>query len=297
MRASRTTRRRSRPITIPYKRHAEERDENHGHEHRGGIERDLHLEHQVAETAIGAEEFADDGARDRKDRRHLHAGKDIGQCVGELDLGENLPARALHRAHQVDQVGLDLAQPPGRGEHDREEADGECHHHVRADAVAKPDNDERSERHLGDHVEADQERHHEHFERPRPREQQRGTDADDDGKRIAAEDFGAGDQGIFDPAVIRNEQRLHGGGGRRQDELRHVSKLDEEIPRQHQQQMADHRQGVALQHLAIFAHGSPQLATCRNCTTAAPERPVNGATYASQRARFWRTKASSLRCG
>ena len=116
--------------------HAEQRDQDHRHEHRGGVERDLHLQHQIAEAAVGAEELADDRAGDREDRRDLHAGEDIGQRAGQLDLGEDLPARALQRAHQVEQVGLDLAQPARGRQHDREEADRERHHHVRPDAVA-----------------------------------------------------------------------------------------------------------------------------------------------------------------
>jgi NitT/TauT family transport system substrate-binding protein len=40
----------------------------HRHEHRGGIERHLDLQHQVAEAARGAEKFADNGAGDGEDR-------------------------------------------------------------------------------------------------------------------------------------------------------------------------------------------------------------------------------------
>ena len=231
----------------PVEHHADQRDQDHRHEHRGGVERDLHLQHQVAETAVGAEELADDGAGDRQDGGDLHAGEDVGQRAGKLDLGEDLPARALERAHEVEEVGLDLAQPARGGEHDRKEADRERHHRVRADAVAEPDDDQRAERDLGDHVEAHQQRHHRHLEQAEPGEQQRSADADDDGERVAGENLGRRHRDVLQPAVVRHEQRQDGVVGRRHHELRHLAEHDEEMPRRHQREMARHRQRVALQ--------------------------------------------------
>ena len=50
----------------PVQHHADQRDQDHRHEHGGGVERDLHLQHQVAEPPVGAEELADDGAGDAR---------------------------------------------------------------------------------------------------------------------------------------------------------------------------------------------------------------------------------------
>src|SRR5688500_9325846 len=128
--------------------HAEQGDEQHRHEHRRRVERDLHLEHEIAQAPIGAEELADYRAGHGEYGAHLHAGEDVRQRTGKLDLGEQLPARALERAHQVEQLRLDLAQAARRGEQDREHADGERHQRVRQYSVLEPHDDERAERHL-----------------------------------------------------------------------------------------------------------------------------------------------------
>src|SRR5574341_1270620 len=96
--------------------HANERDEKHRHEHRRRVERHLDLEHEIAQTLVRAEELADDRARDREDGADLHAREDVRQRAGQLDLGEELPARAFQRAHEVEELGLDLAQPARGGE-------------------------------------------------------------------------------------------------------------------------------------------------------------------------------------
>ena len=43
---------------------ADETDQDHRHEHAGGIERALDLDHQVAEPPLRGDELADDGAGD-----------------------------------------------------------------------------------------------------------------------------------------------------------------------------------------------------------------------------------------
>src|SRR5262245_20878676 len=217
---------------------ADQGDQNHRQEHGGGVERDLHLQHQVAETAVGAEEFADDRAGDGEDRRDLHSGEDVGQGAGQLDLGEYLPARALERAHQVEQIGFDLAQAARRGQDDREETDREGHQDVGSDAVLEPDDDQRTERDLRDHVEADEQGHHGHLESAEPGEQERDGNADDDGKAIAAEDLHRRDRDVLEPAIVGNQQRMQRVVGRRHDELRDVPDDHEVVPRNDQREVA-----------------------------------------------------------
>src|SRR3954468_11090909 len=89
---------------------AAQRQQHDGHHHRGRVERRLHLDHEVAEPALGGDELADNGAGNREDGADLHAGEDVRQRSRQLDLAEQRPARAAQRFDQVEQIGLDLAQ-------------------------------------------------------------------------------------------------------------------------------------------------------------------------------------------
>src|SRR5450432_851010 len=221
--------------------HADRRDEQHRHEHRRRVERHLHLQHQVAEAFVGAQELADDRARHGEDRRHLHARENVRQRAGQLDLDEGLPARALQALDQVEQVGLDLAQAAHRGEQDREDADRERDQHVRHDAVLEPDDDQRPERDLRNHVEAHEQRHQQRLERLRPGECEREQHAGHQCDEVAAVDLGRRDAHVAPPVVVGRGQRLGGVDGRRHHELRHVAELDEQIPDEQQREMRGHR--------------------------------------------------------
>src|SRR5215216_4836361 len=69
-------------------RHAQQRQKHDGHHHRRRIERRLHLDHEVAEPALGGDELADDGAGHRQDRADLHPGKYVRQRARQLDFPE-----------------------------------------------------------------------------------------------------------------------------------------------------------------------------------------------------------------
>ena len=107
---------------------------------------------------------------------------------------------------EVEQFRLNLAQAARGREHDRKEADGERHHDVGPDAVLEPDDDKRTECDLGDHVEADQERHGRHLEPARPGEHERQRNADHHRQHIPTEDLNARDRDVFGPAVVRNQE-------------------------------------------------------------------------------------------
>src|SRR6478735_6510173 len=59
--------------------HAEQCQERLRHHRRRRIERGLHLNHEVAEPALGGDEFADDGTRHGQNGADLHSGEHIGQ--------------------------------------------------------------------------------------------------------------------------------------------------------------------------------------------------------------------------
>ena len=67
--------------------------------------------------------------------------------------------------HQVEQFRFDLAQSTRSGEQDRKDADGERHDRIWKHAVLEPDDDERPEGYLGDHVEGHEQRHEEGLQR------------------------------------------------------------------------------------------------------------------------------------
>ena len=78
---------------------------------------------------------------------------------------------------EVEQVRLDFAEPARGGQKDREEADAERDQDVREDTVAEPDDDQRAERDLWNHVQRDEQRQQNEAHQPRPGE--------DHGKRHA----------------------------------------------------------------------------------------------------------------
>src|SRR5688572_8802890 len=127
----------------PVEQHAKGGDEEHRHEHGGRIEGDLDLEHKVSEALVRAEELADDSPGDGEDGTDLHAGEDVRKRARQLDLGKELPARPLQRAHQVEELGLGLAQATRGREEDREYRDGKRHDRVRKHTVLEPYDDER----------------------------------------------------------------------------------------------------------------------------------------------------------
>ncbi len=61
-----------------------------------------------------------------------------GQRGRQLDAAERLPARGVERAHQLEQLGVDAAQPVERRDDDREEADERDDRELRRDAEAEP---------------------------------------------------------------------------------------------------------------------------------------------------------------
>src|SRR3954453_5812608 len=83
-------------------RDPEQRQQHHRHHHGGRVERRLHLDHQIAEPALGGDELADDGAGYGQNRAHLHAGKYIRERTRQLDLAEQDPARAAQRLDEVE---------------------------------------------------------------------------------------------------------------------------------------------------------------------------------------------------
>src|SRR5439155_9121076 len=107
----------------PIQCYAQQRQEYDGHHHRRRIERGLHLDHEIAEAALGGDEFADNGAGHRQDRADLHPGKHVRQRARQLNLSEQRPARAAQRFYEVQQIRLDLAQPARSRQQDRKEAD------------------------------------------------------------------------------------------------------------------------------------------------------------------------------
>src|SRR5882757_2494335 len=173
-------------------REPEQGQKHHRHHHGRGVERGLHLNHQVAEPAFGGDELADDGAGDREDGADLHAGKHIRQRTRQLNFSKQRPARAAQRFDEVQQVRLDLAQASRGGEQDREEADAEGDQDVRKDSVAEPDDEQRPQRHLRDHVQGDEQRQCQQAQQRRPAEQHRQRHSDEGAERETAEDFRRG---------------------------------------------------------------------------------------------------------
>src|SRR5206468_2253079 len=82
-------------------RHAEQCQEHDGHHHRRRIERRLHLDHEIAEPALGSDELADDRAGHRQDRADLHPGKHVRQRARQLDFPEQRPPRAAQRLYEI----------------------------------------------------------------------------------------------------------------------------------------------------------------------------------------------------
>src|SRR6266700_459505 len=81
---------------------AEQGQKYHRHHHGRRIERGLHLDHEVAEPALGGDELADDGAGDRENGADLHTGEHVRQRARQLDLAKQDPARAAQRFHEVE---------------------------------------------------------------------------------------------------------------------------------------------------------------------------------------------------
>src|SRR5882757_147017 len=82
-------------------REPEQGQKHHRHHHGRGVERGLHLNHQVAEPAFGGDELADDGAGDGEDGADLHPGKNVRQRAGKLDLAKQQPARSAQGFDQI----------------------------------------------------------------------------------------------------------------------------------------------------------------------------------------------------
>lgn len=103
---------------------------------------------QIAKPEIAADQFADDDANHRQCRTDSQAGEHRRHRARKLDAPEDLRARRLERAGEIDQIGIDIAHCGQHIDHHRKEHDEDRHQDFRIDGEAHPENEQRRKRDL-----------------------------------------------------------------------------------------------------------------------------------------------------
>src|SRR5207237_9887020 len=91
-------------------------------------------------------------------RGELEPAEDARQGIREPDLDEGGKPAGADRAGEVELLDLDRAQAERRIDHDWKEREQEDDHDRRETAVAEPNEEERRDRELRDHLRADENR-------------------------------------------------------------------------------------------------------------------------------------------
>ena len=181
----------------------------------------------------------------------------------KFDLPENLRARRLEGAGEIDQVGIDGAHRGQHIDHDREEHDQDGDQDFRIDRETHPQNEQRRERHLGRDLQRQD------IGRQRElRDRRHAEHIADEGAEQAAEDeagqhFGDGDAGV-QQQMVEAPGMAELGGDRRQrrhDEGRNAEQARSPLPRRqkhHQQRRRSRR----------FPCASARSGRRRSCATS-----------------------------
>ena len=197
---------------------------------RSGVSPDLRDELQIAQAALGGDEFPDGCTHHRLSHSDLEAAEDRRQRLGQADLEEGRePARA-HRLHEVDHLLLGRAHADHRVDDDGEERDQEGDHDLRQDPVAEPHHQNRRQRHFRDGLQ----RHH---ERKRNALENSGIDHRDgkrDGDKHAEpeseQDFLQGDDGVRQQQLPGDDDLCDDYRGSRQDVIRNAQCANGDLP-------------------------------------------------------------------
>src|SRR6516164_11811648 len=96
---------------------------------------------QIAQPEIPADQLADYNPDYRQCRSDPQASEHRRHRAWKLDAPENLRARRLERASEIDQVGVDIAHRGQHVDHDRKEHDEYSHQNFRIDSEPHPQNE------------------------------------------------------------------------------------------------------------------------------------------------------------
>src|SRR5690625_1821990 len=229
---------------------AQRAQENDGHKHRRGVEGGLHLDHEIAEAPARSDKLTDDGTGDRQDRPYLHGREEIGERARELNLSEDLPPRALQCSHEVEKIGLHFAQAAGRRDQDGEEGEEKGEEDVGADAITEPDDQQRAERHFGDHADCHEKGEEHVVEQPEPGKKECQENRGNHRDAVADKDLGCRYQGVVEPSVTRLAERLEGGDGGGEDKRADHAAGSHGVPDEQDCQMHQNHHDVVRERLS-----------------------------------------------
>src|SRR5690606_31410978 len=241
---------------------AENRDPDQGAEGQRRVHAALRSDDHVAEAVLGSDELAHDRADDGSRRGHLQGTQDIGIGVGYADLGEHLPFGRVEDAAEVEHVVVDLRQPDGRIDDDGKEADQRADQHVRQYSVAEPEQEQGRDRHLGERVDEDQERHQRPAHHTRPGDDGAKRDAADRGNEERAENRNAGDDDVPGPVDLRGQERVQDGGGARQEIFAHAENGHGNLPQYNQRGEQEERREPFEELVGNLSQASPLQRFC-----------------------------------
>ncbi len=240
-------------------------------------------ESRIAEPRIAADQFADHHADHGERRADAKAREQRRHRGRKLDLPENLRARRLERAREIDQVGIDGAHRGQHVDHDREEHDQDRDQDFRIDRESHPQDEQRRERHLGRDLQRQDigrqrefggRRHAEHIADERRRAGCRAMKPD--------QHLGGGDAGmegrLFTPHIRKNSFAHH--RQRRHDEGRDSQQARSPFPggeKHHQQDQACDR--AAADQAGIVAHHADAFMPGRRSRDGRYRACPSGARY------------------
>jgi len=130
-----------------------------------GVSVELRGEHEPPDAAVAADELADDRTDERERERDLQRVGDVRHCVHQPDQPEHPIRRSAGEAREVEDVGLDLAEPRQRVDEDGKQGEQEREQDLGLRAEPEPDDEQRRDRDLRDAVERGEERHDDALER------------------------------------------------------------------------------------------------------------------------------------
>ncbi len=151
---------------------------------------------QIAEPMIAADQFADHDADDGERRADAQAREHRRHRGWKFDLPENLRARRLERARQIDQIGIDAAHGGQHIDHDRKEHDQDGDQDFRIDRKAHPQDEQRRKRDLGRDLQRQNVGRQRELGHRRHAEQIAEDGAEQAAENKAGQDFGDGDAGV-----------------------------------------------------------------------------------------------------
>ena len=135
----------------------EEHDAQEGHDDQGGeqhrgVDVAVRLKDDVAESFVGADEFANHGAGDGERGSDLQAGHELWQRGREPDLHEGLETARTHRRGEFEDLGIHRPQTCEARDDDREEGHQDGDEDLGRGAEAEPHDEQWRDRDLGYHL-------------------------------------------------------------------------------------------------------------------------------------------------